>query len=85
MFAPLGLFNHLTIHKTTKPAAYYGKVTPLLVKVIQEQRAAIEVQQKQIDELKTQLNAFDQLKAEVEAIKKSMNETKITGINKLEE
>jgi len=30
----------------------YGKVTPLLVKAIQEQQATIEAQQKQIDELK---------------------------------
>ena len=30
----------------------YGKVTPLLVKAIQEQQSAIEAQQKQIDELK---------------------------------
>ncbi len=59
MSAQLGLFNHLTIHKTTKPAAYHGKVTPLLVKAIQEQQAtiqkkqtAIEAQQKQINELK---------------------------------
>ena len=52
MSAQLGLFNHLTIHKTTKPAAYHGKVTPLLVKAIQEQQATIEAQQIQIDELK---------------------------------
>ena len=30
----------------------YGKVTPLLVKAIQDQQATIEAQQKQIDELK---------------------------------
>jgi hypothetical protein len=35
----------------------YGKVTPLLVKAIQDQQATIEAQQKQIDELKTMLQS----------------------------
>ena len=57
----------------------YGKVTPLLVKAIQEQQATIENQQKQIDELNAKnlaltqkVDALDQLKAEVENLKKAM-------------
>jgi hypothetical protein len=49
----------------------YGKVTPLLVKAIQEQQATIEAQQKQIDELKAQNTALaGELKAEIENLKK---------------
>jgi hypothetical protein len=49
----------------------YGKVTPLLVKAIQEQQATIEAQQKQIDELKAQNTALSsELKAEIENLKK---------------
>ena len=56
----------------------YGKVTPLLVKAIQEQQATIEAQQKQIDELKAQNTALaGELKAEIEAIKKAINGTNL--------
>jgi hypothetical protein len=51
----------------------YGKVTPLLVKAVQEQQATIEAQQKQIDELKAQNNALaGELKAEIENLKKAI-------------
>ncbi len=54
----------------------YGKVTPLLVKAIQEQQATIEAQQKQINELKAQNTALaGELKAEIETIKKAINGT----------
>ncbi len=67
----------------------YGKVTPLLVKVIQDQQAAIEVQQKQIDELKTQNTAIkadnsslkaenSSIKADVEALKNAVYGTSQT-------
>ena len=51
----------------------YGKVTPLLVKAIQDQQDTIEAQQKQIDELKAQNTVLSsQLKAEIETLKKAI-------------
>ena len=51
----------------------YGKVTPLLVKAIQDQQATIAAQQKQIDELKVQNTALaGELKAEIESLKKAI-------------
>ncbi len=72
MSAQLGLFNHLTIHKTTKPAAYYGKVTPLMVKAIQDQQAEIEALKAQNAALTLKADGFDHFKAEVENLKKAV-------------
>jgi len=72
--------NEIFPNAVTKPAKAedmwsvdYGKVTPLLVKAIQDQQATIEAQQKQIDELKAQNKSLSgELKAEIETLKKAI-------------
>ena len=50
----------------------YGKVTPLLVKAIQDQQSEIEALKAQNAALTLKADAFDQLKAEVENLKKAV-------------
>jgi hypothetical protein len=48
----------------------YEKLTPVLVKAVQEQQAIIEQQQAEIDELKEKNNEIDELKRRLEEIEK---------------
>jgi len=53
----------------------YGKVTPLLVKAIQDQQKQIEELKERNDALSAKAAAFDQLKADVENLKKVVYST----------